>query len=64
MIHSLVETVDIANEHAQLLLDATIKAVAKDIEPGIAGECNLCGEFSSRLIRLACAPCRDKYGLP
>lgn len=31
-----------------------------EIPPGVAGECELCGEFSPRLIGGACAPCRDK----
>ena len=28
---------------------------------GVAGDCDLCGEWSGRLIDGACAPCRDKY---
>ena len=31
---------------------------------GTPGECELCGEWSGRLIGAACAPCRDKYKLP
>ena len=34
------------------------------LEPGEAGECQLCGEQSARLVRGACAPCRDKRKLP
>ena len=64
MIHNLTETVDIANEHAQLFLEAMIKANSKDIEPGTKGECHLCGEHSNRLIRQACAACRDRFRLP
>ncbi len=28
---------------------------------GKAGDCELCGEWSGRLIDGACAPCRDRY---
>jgi class 3 adenylate cyclase len=37
---------------------------AARIEPGAPGECELCGEWSGRLVRGACAPCRDRYKLP
>jgi len=35
-----------------------------DLPVGEQGECDLCGEWSGRLIGGACAPCRDKYHLP
>ena len=28
---------------------------------GKAGDCDLCGEWSSRLVVSVCAPCRDRY---
>ena len=35
---------------------------------GIEGECDLCGEYSPRLVEYYgshnCAPCRDKHHLP
>jgi hypothetical protein len=34
------------------------------LAPGTPGECDLCGEWSARLVREACAPCRDKRRLP
>ncbi len=34
-----------------------------EIEPGEAGECERCGEESPRLVRGACARCRDRLGL-
>lgn len=46
----------------QILKDVRAKAAA--IEPGTPGDCDLCGEWSARLIRGACAPCRDRYKLP
>lgn len=30
---------------------------------GVQGECDLCGEWSGRLVGAVCAPCRDKYRL-
>jgi hypothetical protein len=33
-------------------------------QAGAPGECELCGEWSGRLVNGACAPCRDKYKLP
>lgn len=33
------------------------------LDPGEPGECRVCGEDSPRLVRGACAPCRDRYGL-
>ena len=34
-----------------------------DIPEGVAGDCELCGEWSGRLVGGVCAPCRDKHGL-
>lgn len=34
-----------------------------EIPAGVAGDCELCGEWSGRLVNGACAPCRDKHGL-
>lgn len=31
---------------------------------GKTGDCDLCGEWSGRLIDGACAPCRDRHRLP
>lgn len=58
------DIIDRANDQAQAMLDAQIAANRRDIEPGTPGDCELCGEWSGRLINGACAPCRDKYHLP
>jgi hypothetical protein len=34
------------------------------LDPGKPGDCDLCGEWSGRLIVGVCAPCRDRHGLP
>jgi hypothetical protein len=31
---------------------------------GSAGDCELCGEWSGRLVNGACAPCRERHRLP
>lgn len=32
-----------------------------EVPAGEPGECELCGEWSGRLVDGACAPCRDRY---
>lgn len=34
------------------------------MQQGTPGDCELCGEFFSRLVGGACGHCRDKYKLP
>jgi len=59
------DSLDIAGERTQLAIDARVAAIRANaqIPAGVAGECDLCGEWSGRLIGGACAPCRDKYRL-
>jgi hypothetical protein len=62
-----VDELDRANELAEAERangEAQIRRLAAIIPAGNAGECDLCGEWSGRLVRGACAPCRDKYKLP
>lgn len=51
-----------AEESYQELVKKYKKPVTLD--PGVAGECDYCGEMSPRLIKMVCARCRDKYHLP
>lgn len=63
----MADEVDRQLECDAMLDAANLKAVrdmAQQIPVGQPGECELCGEWSGRLVRGACAPCRDKYGLP
>lgn len=55
---------DITDIREQQLLNFTIREVSKDIPPGEPGDCEMCGEWSGRLVGGACAPCREKYKLP
>lgn len=61
------DEIDAANEKTQVATDAAVAAArskAMNIPPGRSGECDLCGEWSARLVLGACAGCRDKYKLP
>lgn len=41
-----------------------IREAAANMPSGVAGNCDLCGRWSGRLVGGACAPCRDRYKLP
>lgn len=41
-----------------------IRGQAAQIPVGNPGECELCGEWSGRLVNGVCAPCRGRYKLP
>lgn len=43
---------------------AEVRRKAAMIPKGTPGDCELCGEWSGRLIKGVCAPCRDKHKLP
>jgi hypothetical protein len=58
-----MDEVDAANDQAQQRLDILIKRARKPLQKGNPGDCDLCGEWSGRLIEAVCAPCRDRYKL-
>jgi hypothetical protein len=60
----MTDTIDIAQQREQEDRDRSISAAAHEIPPGEPGDCDLCGEWSVRLIAGICAPCRDRYRLP
>ena len=63
----MADDIDRAQERERIDREAAIKAAVDRVmglEPGVAGECDLCGEWAGRLIGGACAPCRDRYKLP
>ena len=43
---------------------ANVREVASKIPDGAPGDCDMCGEWSGRLVNGVCAPCRDRYGFP
>ena len=59
------DEIDDATEYSQKVLDNQIKEIRKRaiLEKGAPGDCELCGEWSGRLINEVCAPCRDRYKL-
>ena len=62
----MADEIDIANERSAIHIDKTVLEIRNKarLDPGIQGECELCGEWMLRLIHGACASCRDKYKLP
>jgi len=55
-------------DKAQAVIEADLErriAAARGfvLAEGKEGRCDLCGEWSGRLIGGACAPCRDRYKL-
>jgi hypothetical protein len=55
---------DRAEELIEIATADAIRNASKPLVPGYQGECELCGEWSGRLVNGACAPCRDRRKLP
>lgn len=62
MSDEIDKTVERESHLDQLAIDQC--RAAAQLDPGKQGECELCSEWSGRLVNGVCAPCRDKYGLP
>lgn len=63
----MADDIDLAQARAEEDTDRAIAAVRKSaatIPAGEPGLCDLCGEWSGRLVGGACAPCRTRYRLP
>jgi len=58
-----MDEADLGNEQMEKDLNAALRAARKSLRVGVPGDCELCGEWSGRLIDGCCAPCRDKYHL-
>ena len=58
------DMLDLVQEHEGEHRADAIRDAAKPIPEGAPGDCDLCGEWSGRLVNGACAPCRDHYKLP
>ena len=58
-----MDEADKAQQIIEEQLQAAIDAARGIIPPGEPGDCDLCGEWSGRLVGGVCAPCRDRYGL-
>lgn len=63
----MADEADISWVRTEILEASEIAAVrerAAKIPAGVPGDCELCGEWSGRLVGGNCARCRDKYKLP
>jgi len=59
-----MDEADKADERIEAERSAQIEEIrAREFDPGIPGDCDICGDWSGRLVGGACAPCRDRYGL-
>lgn len=62
----MADIIDTANDRAEQERESSV-AQAREraalIPVGESGDCELCGEWSGRLVRGVCAPCRDQRGL-
>lgn len=61
-----MDDADRAQQDEEAIEDAKVRRhviVDYEVPPGTPGECDMCGEWSGRLIRGVCAPCRDRYRL-
>ena len=54
-----MDDADRAEREIERSLKMAVQAARGDIPPGKQGECDMCGEWSGRLIEGLCAPCRD-----
>lgn len=63
----MADIIDQANDLAAIAADRQtnyIRHAAAQIPVGTAGDCDICGEWTGRLVGGHCAPCRDKHKLP
>lgn len=63
----MADEVDLTAERMEAEQSANLAEIcrkAQAIPKGKPGDCELCGEWSGRLVNGVCAPCRDRYKLP
>lgn len=63
----MADIIDEAGDHIEreaAARQAAASSRAASMPKGGPGDCDLCGEWSARLVGAACAPCRDRYKLP
>ncbi len=59
----MADEADVANDYAERWLKNALAANCPEIPEGSPGECDWCGEHTPRLVKRACARCRDKFKL-
>lgn len=60
------DIVDQADVHIENAINDGVGAASRAVAMmpvGNPGDCDFCGEYSGRLVKGACSPCRDKWGL-
>ena len=63
----MADIADLASERMEVQEAAAIAEIrrkAAQMPKGKVGICERCGKASWRIVRGACAPCRDKHKLP
>ncbi len=58
-----MDELDLAQEREQIFRDSAIAQTAREIPQGTPGDCEWCELNSPRLVRGACAVCRDAFRL-
>jgi hypothetical protein len=58
-----MDEIDLAQEREEIATRDAIRRHSKEMAPGKPGDCDMCGEWTGRLVNGTCARCRDKYGL-
>jgi len=59
-----MDDADRADDEIERNVSEALRKSRATLQPGEPGDCDLCGEWSGRLVNGACAPCRDRYKLP
>lgn len=59
----MADDADMAQAQGEREWELRQQALRYELPQGVAGECDLCGEWSGRLVGGVCAPCRDRHGL-
>ena len=60
------DPIDRADYFIESVIDDHVKEamrLAAEIPEGIAGDCDICGEYFSRLVNGCCGFCRDKFNI-
>lgn len=59
----MADEIDRTQDRIEAEMDRLLPPRGYEIPPGAPGDCELCGEWSGRLIDGVCPPCRDLHGL-
>lgn len=55
----MADEADIASEYTEMLLSASLSMIgSSELRHDGVGECDICGEWASRLVDGECIPCR------